>query len=66
MSNLKDLIENLKLPVKVRYHDWLPDVFFEVHSKNNLCAIGFNQDESPDYQYFCDDPKWSVYTEQTN
>jgi hypothetical protein len=62
--NLKELLKDKKLPVKVRIPSWSSDEYFEVVSFNEYGAVGFFQDGRPYSWIFCKLDAWELYQEQ--
>lgn len=61
--NLKELLKDKKLPVKVRIPSWSSDEYFEAVSFNEYGAVGFFQDGHPYSYIFCSTDRWELYQE---
>lgn len=61
--NLKKLLKEKQLPVKVRLQYWDKDDYFEVINFNDLGAIGYTKSKYPYSLNFCNLYEWELYQE---
>ena len=61
--NLKELLKDKKLPVKVRLQYWDKDEYFEIIGSNDKGTIGYLKNGNPKWFPFSRINSWELYQE---